>query len=90
MSRFDDRVAIATGAGSGAGAAIATRLAEEGASVVCTDLDGAHQTAALLGKRGRAVRLDVADAGSVARLARERGKGAKHAPWGQGRVASGA
>jgi NAD(P)-dependent dehydrogenase (short-subunit alcohol dehydrogenase family) len=59
MSRFDDRVAIVTGAGSGTGAAIATRLAEEGARVVCTDVDGADQTAALLGKRGRAVRLDV-------------------------------
>jgi len=71
MSRFDDRVAIVTGAGSGTGAAIATRLAEEGASIVCTDLDGAEQTAALLGERGRAVRLDVADAGSVARLMAE-------------------
>jgi NAD(P)-dependent dehydrogenase (short-subunit alcohol dehydrogenase family) len=71
MGRFDDQVAIVTGAGSGTGAAIATRLAEEGASVVCTDLDGAEQTAALLGERGRAVRLDVADAGSVGRLMAE-------------------
>jgi NAD(P)-dependent dehydrogenase (short-subunit alcohol dehydrogenase family) len=71
MGRFDDQVAIVTGAGSGTGAAIATRLAKEGASVVCTDLDGAPQTAALLGDRGRAVRLDVADAGSVARLVAE-------------------
>ena len=36
-----------------------------------TDLDGADQTAALLGERSRAVRLDVADAGSVARLMAE-------------------
>ena len=71
MSRFDDQVAIVTGAGSGTGAAIATQLAEEGASIFCTDLDGAEQTAALLGERGRAVRLDVADAGSVARLMTE-------------------
>ena len=71
MSRFDDRVAIVTGAGSGTGAAIATQLVEEGASVVCTDLDGADQTAALLGERSRAVRLDVADAGSVASLMAE-------------------
>jgi NAD(P)-dependent dehydrogenase (short-subunit alcohol dehydrogenase family) len=71
MGRFDDQVAIVTGAGSGTGAAIATQLAKEGASVACTDLDGAEETAALLGERGRAVRLDVADAGSVARLMAE-------------------
>ena len=71
MGRFDDQVAIVTGAGSGTGAAIATRLAEEGASVVCTDLDGAERTAALLAKRGRAVPLDVTDAGSVGRLMAE-------------------
>jgi NAD(P)-dependent dehydrogenase (short-subunit alcohol dehydrogenase family) len=71
MGRFDDRVAIVTGAGSGTGAAIAARLAEEGARVVGTDLDGAVQTAPLLGEGGRAVRLDVADAGSVGRLIAE-------------------
>ena len=71
MGRFDDRVAIVTGAGSGTGAAIAARLAEEGASVVGTDLDGAVETAPLLGERGRAVRLDVADAGSVGRMVAE-------------------
>jgi NAD(P)-dependent dehydrogenase (short-subunit alcohol dehydrogenase family) len=71
MSRFDDQVAVVTGAGSGTGAAIATQLVKEGASVVCTDLDGADQIAALLGERSRAVRLDVADAGSVASLMAE-------------------
>jgi 2-keto-3-deoxy-L-fuconate dehydrogenase len=35
MGGFENRVAIVTGAGSGTGAAIATRLAAEGARVVC-------------------------------------------------------
>jgi NAD(P)-dependent dehydrogenase (short-subunit alcohol dehydrogenase family) len=69
MGRFGDRVAIVTGAGSGTGAAIAVRLAKEGASVVCTDVNGAEeQTAGLLGELGLAVRVDVADARSVAGL----------------------
>ena len=46
MGRFEDRVAIVTGAGSGTGAAIAVRLAEEGASVVCTDVNGAERRTA--------------------------------------------
>jgi hypothetical protein len=62
-------MAIVTGAGSGLGAAIATRLAGEGASVVCVDLtNAAAGTAEGLGDRGRAVQVDVADGDDVARL----------------------
>lgn len=35
--RVQNRIAIVTGAGSGIGQASATRLAEEGATVVCAD-----------------------------------------------------
>ena len=39
MGRVQDRVAIVTGAASGIGEASAIRLAEEGARVVCADLN---------------------------------------------------
>lgn len=45
--RVDGRVAIVTGAGSGIGEASAIRLAEEGATVVCADInEAAAQTTA--------------------------------------------
>ena len=60
--RFDGRRAFVTGGARGIGAAIATRLAAEGAEVVIGDLDmeAAGRLAAGIG--GRAVQLDVADA----------------------------
>lgn len=39
MGRVQDKVAVVTGAGQGIGRAIAARLAEEGARVVCGDID---------------------------------------------------
>jgi NAD(P)-dependent dehydrogenase (short-subunit alcohol dehydrogenase family) len=65
MGRLAGKVAIVTGAGGGIGAAICRQFADEGASVVCIDIDGAavEKTAEAIGLAGGvAVRLvsDVA------------------------------
>jgi 3-oxoacyl-[acyl-carrier protein] reductase len=64
MRRFEDRVAIVTGAAQGIGAATARRLAAEGATVIAWDLQPAS-TPAAAGVIPCAV--DVADEGAVAR-----------------------
>ena len=60
MARFEGRTALITGAGGGIGRATAERLAAEGATVVCADLDlaAAEATAAAV-TSGRATALDV-------------------------------
>ena len=71
--RFQGRRAFVTGGASGIGAAVATRLAAEGATVVIADLDlaAAEQLAATLG--GRAVQVDVADPTAAARAVADAG-----------------
>jgi 3-oxoacyl-[acyl-carrier protein] reductase len=70
--RLKDKVAIVTGAGSGFGAGIARRFAEEGARVVVNDVDPrAERVAREIG--GRFVQADVTKSGDWAELVREAG-----------------
>ncbi|MFD1802041.1 SDR family NAD(P)-dependent oxidoreductase [Mixta tenebrionis] len=69
--RFENRVAMVTGAGSGIGAAIARQLGAEGARVVAADINeqSVARVAAEITQAGGiavAVRQDVSDAQSVA------------------------
>jgi 2-dehydro-3-deoxy-L-rhamnonate dehydrogenase (NAD+) len=69
MFSLAGRTAIITGAATGIGEAIATRLAEAGATVAVIDLNlaGAQRVAAALPNASFAVEADVADAASVGR-----------------------
>jgi NAD(P)-dependent dehydrogenase (short-subunit alcohol dehydrogenase family) len=73
MRRFEGRVIVVAGAGSGIGAAAAHRLAGEGARVIVGDVavENAERVAAEIGDAGgaaTAVRYDQADEASIAAL----------------------
>jgi NAD(P)-dependent dehydrogenase (short-subunit alcohol dehydrogenase family) len=64
--RVESKIALVTGAGSGIGRATATVLAQEGATVIVTDIDSdAAEQVALeirgMGRGAESMRLDVAD-----------------------------
>ena len=75
MMRLDGKVAIVTGAGSGIGRASAVLFAQEGASVVASDINeepGEETVATIRSEGGEAcfVKADVSDAGQVQGMVR--------------------
>ena len=76
MHRFENRVAVVSGAAQGIGKAVAERLASEGATVACVDIngEGAEATAKALGGKAFAVTCDIGDPQAVAKLFRTVGE----------------
>ncbi len=74
--RLKDRVALVTGAASGIGLATAALFGQEGAKVMCADLDaeGAERVAQQIadgGGEAASLQADVSQAADVERMVRE-------------------
>ena len=70
MANLEDKVALITGAASGIGRESATRMATDGAMVMCADIDmaGAENTANIIiqqGGQAAALELDVSEEAAV-------------------------
>ncbi|TNC21172.1 3-oxoacyl-ACP reductase [Amycolatopsis alkalitolerans] len=68
MQRFEGRVAVITGGGSGIGLATARRLASEGAKIVIADVDAASGKAAADEVEGEFIATDVTSESQVEAL----------------------
>ncbi|HWA46875.1 MAG TPA: SDR family oxidoreductase [Dongiaceae bacterium] len=70
MRRFENRVAVVSGAAQGMGKAVAERLGQEGATVVAVDINGAgaNATAKALGGQSYGVACDIGDEDQVGKL----------------------
>jgi len=77
MKRFEDKVAIITGAAQGIGEATTRRLANEGAMTAILDINlekaqaVAEEILSQEGKKSIAVRMDITDSQEVKRAVRE-------------------
>ena len=77
MKRFEEQVALVTGAARGIGLAIAVRLLEEGATVLLADIDREELERAVLqlppesAPRGTPVELDITDEAACRRVIAE-------------------
>src|SRR5258707_792002 len=73
--KLKGKVAIVTGAGSGIGKALATRLAQDGASIVIPDVRqfdvAAAEIAKATGVKTLGLQVDVSSESDVARMAAE-------------------
>ena len=75
MGKLDGKVSIVTGGAQGIGKSIALSLAAEGADILIGDvlIDGAEETAAeicKLGRKSKAIKLDVTDPESAKEMAK--------------------
>ncbi|MFV0297790.1 MAG: SDR family NAD(P)-dependent oxidoreductase, partial [Hyphomicrobiaceae bacterium] len=71
-----DKIAIVTGAGQGIGKATALAMADEGADVVCADINAetAAETAAAVtakGRRALTITADLGDVGAIDRMVQD-------------------